>query len=135
MTGPHDRGPLAEHPPLHTDPDLASQDRASQDRAPQDRATRNRAPRDRGIRIGAVRDGAMAALAGSVSGGAALERAVSAVLVALAEGAARRGGPIPAGLPGELAAQVAAALTQVPAGDARSACPLYTSDAADDLTR
>ncbi|WP_223166771.1 pyridoxal phosphate-dependent decarboxylase family protein [Nonomuraea sp. SYSU D8015] len=47
------------------------------------------------------------ALSGGVSGAAALEPLVRAVLDALAEGAARRGGPIPAGTPQELAARVA----------------------------
>ncbi|MDF2709420.1 MAG: aminotransferase class I/II-fold pyridoxal phosphate-dependent enzyme, partial [Nonomuraea muscovyensis] len=47
------------------------------------------------------------ASAGGVAGPAALAPAVRAVLDALAEGAERRGGPLPAGTPEELAAEVA----------------------------
>ncbi|MGI5291557.1 pyridoxal phosphate-dependent decarboxylase family protein [Nonomuraea polychroma] len=56
------------------------------------------------------------ALSGGVSGAAALGPMVRTVLEALAEGAARRGGPIPAGTPQELFARVARALTE-PGGD------------------
>ncbi|MGN9842646.1 pyridoxal phosphate-dependent decarboxylase family protein [Nonomuraea sp. H19] len=59
---------------------------------------------------------AASALSGGVSGAAALEPLVRAVLDALAEGAARRGGPIPAGAPGELFARVAQAFAE-PGGD------------------
>jgi L-2,4-diaminobutyrate decarboxylase len=47
------------------------------------------------------------ALSGTADGPAALEPLLRAALAALEEGAARRGGPVPAGTPGELAARVA----------------------------
>lgn len=47
------------------------------------------------------------ALSGGTDGPAALEPLVRAVLDALGEGAGRRGGPVPAGTPGELAGRVA----------------------------
>nr|WP_243869503.1 pyridoxal-dependent decarboxylase [Streptomyces liangshanensis] len=46
-------------------------------------------------------------LSGGVGGAAALEPLVAAVLSALADGAALRGGPLPAGLPQDIAAAVA----------------------------
>ncbi|TMR13289.1 aminotransferase class V-fold PLP-dependent enzyme [Nonomuraea turkmeniaca] len=55
-------------------------------------------------------------LSGGVSGAAALKPLVRTVLEALAEGAARRDGPIPAGPPQELFALVARALAE-PAGN------------------
>ncbi|WP_187368250.1 pyridoxal phosphate-dependent decarboxylase family protein [Nonomuraea terrae] len=110
------------------------------ERGPHSERTAIRARRDRATRAGAVLDDGAAALAGGVSGGAApaggvtggaaLERAVRAVLGALAGGAARRAGPIPAGSPGELAAQVAAALTPAPALDGRHG---RTGERDDDL--
>ncbi|TQF02299.1 aminotransferase class V-fold PLP-dependent enzyme [Kitasatospora acidiphila] len=66
-----------------------------------------------------------AALAGGVAGPAALRPLLDTVLTALAAGAIERGGPLPAGLPGELAQRVSAALRP----DAPSA------DALADLTR
>ncbi|MET9245762.1 pyridoxal-dependent decarboxylase [Nonomuraea sp. NPDC003709] len=56
-------------------------------------------------------------LSGGVSGAAALEPLLRTVLTALSEGAARRGGPIPAGTPGELFAGVAQGFAG-PGGDA-----------------
>ncbi|MDG9702512.1 aminotransferase class I/II-fold pyridoxal phosphate-dependent enzyme [Streptomyces sp. DH37] len=47
------------------------------------------------------------ALSGTADGPGALEPLLRAALAALEEGAARRGGPVPAGTPGELAARVA----------------------------
>ncbi|MGW2156646.1 pyridoxal phosphate-dependent decarboxylase family protein [Nonomuraea sp. NPDC001699] len=49
------------------------------------------------------------ALSGGMGGAAALEPLLRDVLAALAEGARRRAGPLPAGTPGELAAEVARA--------------------------
>ncbi|MGK5498319.1 pyridoxal phosphate-dependent decarboxylase family protein [Streptomyces sp. URMC 125] len=51
---------------------------------------------------------AATALSGSTAGPGALEPLVRAVLAALGEGAARRGGPVPASPPGALAERVAA---------------------------
>ncbi|MEE1942393.1 pyridoxal-dependent decarboxylase [Streptomyces sp. TRM 70361] len=48
-----------------------------------------------------------APLSGGTGGAAALRPLLDEVLTALAAGAGRRGGPVPAGLPGELAARVA----------------------------
>ncbi|MEU6081901.1 pyridoxal-dependent decarboxylase [Streptomyces sp. NPDC047108] len=48
-----------------------------------------------------------APLSGGTGGPAALEPLLRTVLDALAEGASRRGGPLPAGTPGEIAARVA----------------------------
>jgi L-2,4-diaminobutyrate decarboxylase len=52
-----------------------------------------------------------AALAGGVSGSSALRPLVQAVLDGLADGAARRDGPLPPGTPQQLASRVAAALS------------------------
>jgi L-2,4-diaminobutyrate decarboxylase len=58
------------------------------------------------------------ALSGGVPGAAALEPLLRAVLDALSEGAARRGGPVPAGAPEEIFARVAGALAEPGGADA-----------------
>ncbi|WP_327582567.1 pyridoxal-dependent decarboxylase [Nonomuraea sp. NBC_00507] len=73
------------------------------------------------------------ALSGGVSGAAALEPMVRTVLEALAEGAVRRGGPIPAGTPQELFARVARALTE-PSG-LRAGGAVAEPDGGDDALR
>ncbi|PJE96829.1 aspartate aminotransferase family protein [Streptomyces carminius] len=64
-----------------------------------------------GPRAGGPRTGGperyAAPLSGGTGGAAALRPLLDEVLTALAAGAGRRGGPVPAGLPGELAARVA----------------------------
>jgi L-2,4-diaminobutyrate decarboxylase len=70
-----------------------------------------------GLLDGGIADGTLVpervavALSGGVAGATALGPALRAVLDALAGGAVRRDGPLPAGSPADLAAQVAAALT------------------------
>lgn len=71
-------------------------------------------------------------LSGGVSGAAVLEPMLRTVLDALAEGAARRGGPIPAGTPEELFTRVARALSEPDGDDAlRRLTTLAASGSAD----
>ncbi|GAA2468150.1 pyridoxal phosphate-dependent decarboxylase family protein [Streptomyces macrosporus] len=58
------------------------------------------------------------ALSGGTAGPAALEPLLRTVLAALAEGAGRRGGPVPATTPGELAAHVAEEFAAASGGEA-----------------
>ncbi|MGP3954224.1 pyridoxal phosphate-dependent decarboxylase family protein [Streptomyces sp. 7N604] len=80
------------------------------------------------------RVGRTAALSGGIGGAEALEPLVRAVLDALAEGAERRGGPIPAGTPEEIAALVArefaegGRLTAAAQPDGAADRPLATPD-------
>ncbi|TMR99940.1 aspartate aminotransferase family protein [Nonomuraea basaltis] len=73
-----------------------------------------------------------AALSGGVSGAAALEPMLRTVLAALAEGSARRDGPIPAGTPGALFTRVARTLAEAAGDDAlRRLTELVAAGSAD----
>ncbi|MEU0571915.1 hypothetical protein ABZ297_41855, partial [Nonomuraea sp. NPDC005983] len=63
-------------------------------------------------------EAAATALAGCGAGAAALEPLVRTVLDALVAGAARRGGPVPAGTPEDVGAEVARALAHPDRGGA-----------------
>ncbi|WP_274563390.1 pyridoxal phosphate-dependent decarboxylase family protein [Streptomyces spiramyceticus] len=74
-----------------------------------------------GLLRGAVPSGSQVqntALSGGAGGPDALEPLVLAVLAALAKGAVRRGGPVPAGTPEELAAEVARVFAEADGDDA-----------------